>query len=373
MKLMTIFGTRPEIIRLSVIVKVLDRFCDQVLIHTGQNYDANLSDVFLRDLSFRPPNEYLGVRSTGFAEQVAAILSQVSLAIDRYHPDKILVLGDTNSGLASIVAARRGIPVYHLEAGNRCYDDRVPEEVNRRIIDHCSAILMPYTHRSKENLLREGIERDRIFVIGNPIGEVLDTYAEGIMKSGILNRLQLKPEGYFLITMHRAENVDIPQRLKNLVAALHRLSERYGLPVLVSLHPHTADKMRQSDIRPSSQDIRLMEPFGLIDYVALEKNALCVVSDSGTVQEECCIFKVPNVTIRDVTERAETIESGSNVLAGVDPDLIMKCVEMVLGTSRDWSIPPEYLEKHPSVTVAKIVLGAIPASAARLNLSRCAS
>lgn len=357
MKLLTLFGTRPEIIRLSAIIKQLDRFCEQVLVHTGQNYDENLSDVFIRELDLRQPDIYLGVRATGFAEQVSQLLSRSGEVMERLKPDRLLLLGDTNSGLASIVAARLGIPVFHLEAGNRCYDDRVPEEINRRIIDHCSVVLMPYTHRSKENLIREGIERDRIFVVGNPIYEVINIYQGKIDHTDLFSRLELTCQNYFLVTMHRAENVDDPSRLDGLLKGLCLVEEKYQLPIVVSLHPHTADRMKHFglDVRP--QRIQLLRPLGFLDFLALEKNALCVLSDSGTVQEECSIFRVPNVTIRDVTERPETIECGSNILTGAQPQRIAQAVEVVLKSERDWTPPPEYLEKHVSTAITKIVLG----------------
>ncbi len=356
MKVLTLFGTRPEIIRLSVIIRQLDRFCDQVLVHTGQNYDERLSDLFFRDLGVREPDVHLSVRASDFAEQAGAIIAKGGEAIAKMRPDRVLVLGDTNSVLAAIVAARRGIPVFHLEAGNRCYDDRVPEEINRRIIDHCSAVLMPYTHRSKENLLKEGIDRDRIFVIGNPIYEVLNAHASQIEASDVLSRLGLNAKEYFLVTAHRAENVDDPQRLARLFEGLRRVGDTYKQPVIVSVHPHTADRKESFGLEVSEQ-VRLLKPLGFFDFVALERNARCVLSDSGTVQEECCIFGVPNVTIRDVTERPETIECGSNVLSGADPEMIAGAVEIALNSTSDWTSPPEYREPHVSTAVTKIVLG----------------
>jgi UDP-N-acetylglucosamine 2-epimerase (non-hydrolysing) len=278
-------------------------------------------------------------------------------AIDRIKPDRVLILGDTNSGLSSIVAARRGIPVFHLEAGNRCYDDRVPEEINRRIIDHCSTVLMPYTHRSKENLLREGIERDRIFVVGNPIYEVINNYEDRIRNSRILHDLKLEPQKYFVVTMHRAENVDNPDRLACLLEGLSLIGERYQLPIIVSLHPHTADKIQSFGLGSQSAHIKFHTPLGFFDFMALERNALCVITDSGTVQEECCIFRIPSVTIRDVTERPETIECGSNILTGAEPRRILNAVETVLRSPRDWTPPVEYLERRVSTAVIKIVLG----------------
>jgi UDP-N-acetylglucosamine 2-epimerase (non-hydrolysing) len=357
MKVMTLFGTRPEIIRLSQVIKQLDQFCEQVLVHTGQNYDPNLSDIFFQELDLRQPDIHLGIRATGFADQAGQIVARVGEVLAREKPDRLLILGDTNSGLAAIVAARMGIPVYHMEAGNRCYDDRVPEEINRRIIDHCSNVLMPYTHRSKENLLREGIERQRVFVISNPIYEVLNAYAAQIDASNELERLVVTPGDYFLVTLHRAENVDNPNRLEQLLRGLSLVADTYRETMVVSLHPRTADKLAKFSLDPQSEWVRLLKPLGFFDFVKLEKNAHCVLSDSGTVQEECCIFQVPNVTVRDVTERAETVEVGSNILTGADPKWILQSVNVALGTSNSWSPPAEYLEPHVSTTVAKIVLG----------------
>jgi UDP-N-acetylglucosamine 2-epimerase (non-hydrolysing) len=357
MKILTLFGTRPEIIRLSCVIKQLDLFCDQVLVHTGQNFDTNLSDVFFQELDLRPPDIHLGIQAKAFPDQVGQIIAQGGEVLARTKPDRVLLLGDTNSALVAIVAARMGMPVFHMEAGNRCYDDRVPEEINRRVIDHCSNVLMPYTHRSKENLVREGIERQRIYVIGNPIYEVLNTYDEQIEASDVLNQLQVQPQKYFLVTLHRAENVDNEERLEQLLGGLAAVADFYQEPMVVSLHPRTADKMARFGLDPKSERVRLLTPMGFFDFVKLERNAHCVLSDSGTVQEECSIFRVPNITVRDVTERAETIEIGSNMLTGAEPQTILQSVKVVLGSSLSWTPPPEYLEPHVSSTVAKIVLG----------------
>jgi len=366
-KIMTIFGTRPEIIRLSRIIPTVDRHCEHVLVHTGQNYDETLSDVFFRELEVREPDAHLGVRSTGFDEQVAQILVRSAEVMRRERPDRILILGDTNSGLSAIVAARLGIPVYHIEGGNRCYDDRVPEEVNRRIIDTCSTILMTYTHRSKDNLLEEGIPRERIYVIGNPIFEVLTAYADRIEKSDALARFGVAKGEYFAVTLHRTENVDVLERLAELLDSLQAVHERYGLPVVVSLHPRTADRMQAHGVDPKRYDLVFTSPLGLFDWVSLEKNAKCVLTDSGTLQDECSIFHVPIVTLRDVTERAETQEAGSNITVGADRETILRGVDVALSTSADWTTPAEYLEPHVSVTVAKILLGHLPFSRTRLQ------
>ncbi len=357
MKVVTLFGTRPEIIRLSQVIKQLDRFCEQTLVHTGQNYDPNLSDVFFRELELRQPDIHLGVQADSFAEQVGQILARAGEVLARLRPDRLLILGDTNSALAAIVAARLRIPVYHMEAGNRCYDDRVPEEINRRIIDHSSDVLMPYTHRSKENLLREGIARQRIFVTGNPIYEVLQAYADRIEASDVLTRLQIEPDRFFLVTLHRAENVDQPERLEQLLRGLARVADAYQMPMVFSVHPRTADKLARFGLDPQSARVRLLPPLGFFDFVKLERAAHGVLSDSGTVQEECCIFKVPNVTVRDVTERAETVEAGSNILSGADSEMILRAVGIALETNRTWTPPAEYVERDVARTVVKIVLG----------------
>lgn len=357
MKMMTILGTRPEIIRLSLIIPKLDRLCKHVLVHTGQNFDRKLSEIFFEELGLRKPDYFWGVRTEPVGEQIANIISECERVLLEENPDRLLLLGDTNSALTAIIAKRMNIPVYHMEAGNRCYDDRVPEEVNRRIIDHCSDVLMPYTERSRANLLREGIDGERIYVIGNPINEVINHYDSKIYKSKIISYLSLEKNRYFLVTMHRQENVDDESRLYNLTQALILLQKEYKIPVVCSLHPRTRNRMEQFGIIVSNEQIRFLPPFGFFDFVHLERNAFFILSDSGTVQEECCIFKVPSVTIRDVTERPETVECGSNMLSGAEAENIMHCVRAVLDQKCDWTVPDEYSEENVSNTVIKIVLG----------------
>ncbi len=357
MKMMTILGTRPEIIRLSRIIPLLDRYCEHVLVHTGQNYDPTLYDIFFEELGIRPPDHLLECRAESVMGQIGEILTECERIIHAEKPDRLLVLGDTNSALSAIVAKRMGIPVYHMEAGNRCYDDRVPEEVNRRIIDHCSDILLPYTERSRANLLREGIPGERIYVTGNPIKEVLDHYVQQIEASNALENFRLDAGNYFLVTLHRAENVDVEERLNKFVEAFHKLHAEYKLPVICSLHPRTRNRLQKQSKSLDWEGVRSTEPLGLFDFVHLEKNALCVLTDSGTVQEECCIFHVPAVTIRDVTERPETLDVGSTMLSGAEPGSILRCVKTVLGQPRNWSPPPEYLVQNVSSTVVKILLG----------------
>ena len=368
MKVMTILGTRPEIIRLSLVIPLLDQRAEHLLVHTGQNYDPALRDVFFRELGLRAPDVSMDARG-GVAQQVAAILTGAEELLERHRPDRLLILGDTNSGLAALIAARMRIPVFHMEAGNRCYDDRVPEEVNRRVIDHCSSVLMPYTHRSKENLLREGIRRDRIFVTGNPIFEVLQHYGSSIDASGVLERLSVESGGYFLVTLHRAENVDDPRRLKSFLDGLAAVAETWRKPMVVSVHPRTADLLSRHGLAPGSERVRMMPPLGFFDFARLEKSAFCVLSDSGTVQEECCIFRVPNVTLRDVTERPETIECGSNILSGADPGRIVAAVATATAAPPAWEPPAEYLQPRVAPTVLRILFGYDDA----LERSRCAS
>jgi UDP-N-acetylglucosamine 2-epimerase (non-hydrolysing) len=356
MKILTILGTRPEIIRLSRIISKLDSMCEHVLVHTCQNYDFELNEIFFQQLGVRKPDCFLNARGT-FGKQIGIILAEMEKVLRREKPDKFLVLGDTNSSMAAVIAKRMGISVYHMEAGNRCYDDRVPEEVNRRIIDHSSDVLLPYTERSRANLLREGIEGRRIYVTGNPIYEVIRYYDEQTQKCSILDELNLDIQKYFLVTMHRQENVDIKNRLTGIVNALNSLQAEYNVPVIVSTHPRTKKTMAEFGIQTDNKNVRFMSPLGFFEFICLERNAFCVISDSGTVQEECAIFKVPTVTIRDVTERPETIECGSNILSGTETKSIIRCVKAVLALKKDWAAPREYLRENVSELVVRILMG----------------
>ena len=354
---MTIFGTRPEIIRLSPVMKILDQHCEHITVHTGQNFQESLSDIFIKDLEVRTPNVHFGIKSKSFGEQIGQILMKTDEILEEYKPDKVLILGDTNSALSAIVAARRRIPVFHMEAGNRCFDNRVPEEVNRRIIDHSSTILLPYTERSKENLISEGIERERIYVTGNPIKEVLEVFSQKIDESNSLEKFGEKPFEYFLVTLHRSENVDLPERLNQILESFARIVEKFNKNILISVHPRTAEKLAKFGLKPKSDKIKMLEALGFFDFVKLEKNALAVLTDSGTVQEECAIFGIPNVTLRDVTERPETIECGSNILSGADSDSILSALGIAISQPANWEAPNEYLVENVAQIVSKIVLG----------------
>jgi len=355
MKVLTILGTRPELIRLCRIVPKLDRLCRHVVVHTGQNFDHALDGVFFDELGLRRPDHHLGARGT-FGEQIAQILSGMERVLLDEKPDKFLVLGDTNSSLAAVMAKRLGIPVYHMEAGNRCYDDRVPEEVNRRVIDHSSDVLLPYTERSRQNLLREGIAGERIYVTGNPIGEVIGQFQSEIAASQALTRLELEPRRFFLATLHRAENVDRPERLASFVDAFAKLTARHAMPVIVSTHPRTRQRLQESGYRADG-NVRFLDPFGFFDFVRLEKESACTLTDSGTVQEECALLGVPNVTLRDVTERPETVECGSNILSGAEPESVLACAEVALERRGGWWPPQEYLRPDVSEIVVRMVLG----------------
>ena len=364
MKILTILGTRPEIIRLSRVIPLLDEVCDKhILVHTGQNYDNELSSNFFDELGLRTPDYNWEVR--GFVgEQLAGIFTQADLAVNFHHPDRVLVLGDTNSSLAAIVAARLRIPVYHMEAGNRCYDPRSPEEVNRRLIDHASSVLLPYTERSRQNLLAEGIEGRRIFVTGNPIHEVIEYYSGKIDQSDIFNRLEIGRGGYLLVTLHREENVDDSKRLENFLHAFSVLQANYEIPVIISTHPRTRQRIielngtrRSIALGDNFAQIRFLPPFPFFDFIALQQHAFCVLSDSGTVQEESCLLHVPSVTLRDTTERPETVEAGASVLSGADPARIVALVKQVTERKPNWTVPAEYLRTNVAETVVRIITG----------------
>lgn len=353
MNILTILGTRPEIIRLSRIIPLLDRYVNHKTLHTGQNYDATLNDVFFSQLGVRPCDFIIDSKSTSLSEQLGKIFVGVENAVNSFKPDKVLILGDTNSSLAAIVCERLGIPVYHMEAGNRCYDLKVPEEKNRKIIDAISTINMPYTEISRQNLLREGIPNDKIIVVGNPINEVIEYYQSHIDASDILTRLNLEKNQYVIVTAHRSENVDIDQRLKNIFSALDIISK--DLKVVFSCHPRTKNRMEK--LKLQSDNIIVSEPFGFFDFVKLEKNSKLAISDSGTVQEEMCIFNIPTITIRDSTERPETVWCGSNIISGLDVDNILRCYNFIVDNKpQNWPVPAEYIKRNVSQTVLNVLL-----------------
>ncbi|MEK8131262.1 UDP-N-acetylglucosamine 2-epimerase (non-hydrolyzing) [Paenibacillus filicis] len=361
MKIVTILGTRPEIIRLSLIINRLDELADRhVLVHTGQNFTHSLSDVFFEELGLRSPDYVLRHQSPALGVQLSAMFGEVADILERERPDKVLLLGDTNSALCAILSERMGIPVMHMEAGNRCFDLRVPEEKNRKAIDAVSTINMPYTLQSKQNLLREGVPSDRIVLTGNPIYEVLQTYAPRIESSLILERLGLTTKDYYLVTAHRAENVDVPEHLQQILKALNDIASRDNRRVICSIHPRTRSRIAALAEHHLHPLVEFHEPFGFFDFVRLEREALCVLTDSGTVQEECCLFRVPTVTMRHTTERPETVDCGSNVVTGLDAGLIAEAVKLMTRMPADWVFPEGYTDSDVSSKVVKFVLGGKP-------------
>ena len=355
---MTILGTRPEIIRLSLIIKKLDEYASQhVLVHTGQNFTPSLSEVFFQELNIRKPDYILANQQLSLGEQLSKMYKELEQLFLKEKPDKVLILGDTNSGLSAILAERMGISVIHMEAGNRCFDLEVPEEKNRRIIDAISSFNLPYTPQSKENLIKEGIPSNRIIISGNPINEVLKHYEPAIKKSSILEKLSLKENDYFLVTAHRAENVDHEDRLLEIMKGINMVAEFYQKRIICSIHPRTKSRIENISLLEVHPLVEFHEPFGFFDFVNLEKNAFCVLTDSGTVQEECCLFYVPTVTIRKTTERPETIQCGSNMLSGIDADQILTCVHVMVNQLKNWSYPEGYGHVNVSDKVIKVVLG----------------
>ena len=359
MKLATFVGTRPEIIRLSRVIAALDRYMDHVLIHTGQNYDYELNEIFFEDLEIRKPDCFLEAAGKSAAETIGNVIARSDEALGKIRPDAMLVLGDTNSCLAAIAAKRRKIPVFHMEAGNRCFDERVPEEINRKIVDHISDINLPYSDISREYLLREGIQPDRIVKTGSPMFEVLTHYRPKIDKSDALQRLGLKKQEYFVVSAHREENIDSPSHFADLVSLLNGLADRFELPVVVSTHPRTRKRIDAEGVtlRP---EVRLLKPLGFCDYVHLERNAKATLSDSGTITEESSILNFPALNIRDAHERPEGMEEGAVVLTGFNLGRVLEGLRLLESQGRDGNrtlnIVQAYNVPNVSEKVARIIL-----------------
>lgn len=337
MKVMTIVGTRPEIIRLARVMSRLDatQGIVHVLVHTGQNYDHQLNEVFFDDLGLRAPDHYLGVDTSSLGSVLGGVLIGTEKVLLEEQPDAVLVLGDTNSCLATVMAKRMRIPTYHMEAGNRCFDENVPEETNRRLVDHVADFNLAYTEHARRNLLAEGLHPRRVLVTGSPMREVLDHFRPRIEDSDAISRLGLRSRGYFLVSAHREENVDDPERLRMLVECLERVHDVWQLPVVVSTHPRTRKRLEQLNRRIEG-DIRWLEPFGFHDYNKLQLEAACVLSDSGTISEESAILGFPAVTLRDSIERPEALDAGSIIMTGLDADDVARAVDIAM---RDGSVP----------------------------------
>jgi UDP-N-acetylglucosamine 2-epimerase (non-hydrolysing) len=359
LKVMTVVGTRPEIIRLSRTMQVLDDVCEHVTVHTGQNYDYELNGVFYKDLGLRKPDHFLEAAGANAAETIGQVIARVDGVLEKERPEALLVLGDTNSCLSVIPAKRRRIPVFHMEAGNRCFDMRVPEEINRRIVDHVADINLTYSEHSRRYLLAEGMRGDRVIKTGSPMKEVLDFHRAGIEASDIHARLGLEPGRYFTVSIHREENVDDAAHLSSLVGALNALAERYGHPLVFSVHPRTRRRLEAAGAVLDPR-VRAMPPLGFLDYNALQRQAFCAVSDSGTITEESSILGFPAITVREAHERPEGMDEGVVVMSGLSPERILQSVEMTrhqfdhFGPAR---LPEDYNVPNVSWKVAKIILG----------------
>jgi UDP-N-acetylglucosamine 2-epimerase (non-hydrolysing) len=353
-KVVTVVGTRPEIIRLSRLIPKLDEYTNHIFVHTGQNSDPKLNDVFFEDLELRQPDYYLNVDTSSMGSVMGDTIKKSEALFLKEKPDAVMILGDTNSAVAAIVAERMHIPVYHMEAGNRSFDANVPEELNRKLVDHVASFNLPYNDYSLRNLLAEGIHPRKICITGSPIKEIYEHYKGKIAKSNVLTGLGLKKDGYFLVSVHRQENVDLPERLEKVVQCLISVRDTWGLPVLVSTHPRT--KARLEGLGLSNIDgVNFHEPFGYLDYNQLQINAKCVISDSGTISEESALLGFPAVSLRDSIERPESLDAGSMILTGLDPNNLVESIALQLETSSSEDLPRGYENGDFSSRVVKFL------------------
>lgn len=360
-KILTIVGTRPELIKMSLVIERLDRLTEHVLVHTGQNHDYELNQVFFDDLGIRRPDHFLAAAGTGAIDTICRVLGAIDLVLEQERPEAVLIYGDTNSGLAVIAAKRRQIPVFHMEAGNRCFDQRVPEELNRKVIDHLSDINMTLTEHARRYLLAEGLPAERVFKVGSHMPEVLERFRDKIAASSILPCLGLEKGRYFVVSAHREENVDCPSRIAALLACLERLAQEYGWPVVASTHPRTRKHLPEAALAKLSPLVRFLPPFGFTDYIHLQMNAHCVLSDSGTITEEAAILDIPAVTLRDAHERPEGMDAGTLMMCSLDPDAVLdavRCMRDGFGTGWAGRVP-DYDSEAVSAKVVRIVLSYI--------------
>ena len=359
LKVMTIVGTRPEIIRLSRITAKLDQYCDHTFVHTGQNYDYELNEVFFKELEIRRPDVFLETAGKTASQTIGQVIMAADEVFEKYQPQALLLLGDTNSALSAIPAKRRRIPIFHMEAGNRCFDARVPEEINRRIIDHVADINMPYSDIAREYLVKEGLPPDQIIKTGSPMREVIEYYLPKIVASKILSTLKLPAQKYFVVSSHREENVDSPANLTKFVQLLNQVAERYQEPVVVSTHPRTRIRLEQLNI-PVNPLIKFLKPFGFFDYVHLQMHAHCVLSDSGTISEESSILNFPALNLREAHERPEGFEEAAVMLVGLNPERVLQGIEIVKdqprGQERLLNIVQSYAPQNLSDKILRIIL-----------------
>ena len=357
LKVATVIGTRPEIIRLAECIKKCDDCFEHILIHTGQNYDYSLNEVFFEDLELRKPDYFLNVVGSNLGETIGNVIAKSFEIFSKEMPDALLVLGDTNSVLCTIAAKRLKIPIFHMEAGNRCFDQNVPEEINRKISDHISDINLPYTEHSRRYLLSEGFRKDHIFVTGSPLREVLDKYQDKIGQSQIVDKLGLQKGKYIVVSAHREENIDLKNHFELLVDALNQVAEEYKYPIIFSTHPRTQKRIQQLNLKFNPL-IKNIEPLGFFDYVMLQQNSFVVLSDSGTISEESAMMKFPAISIRTSTERPEAIDSGNIVLGGITKNEILQAIDVVKKTEElfnESSVPLEYQIKDTSNRVVRII------------------
>jgi len=361
LKVMTVVGTRPEIIRLSRTIDKLDRYCEHVLVHTGQNYDFELNEVFFNELGIRKPDHFLNAAGGTAAETIAQVIMNVDRVIDEVRPDALLILGDTNSCLAAIAAKRRKVPIFHMEAGNRCFDFRVPEEINRRIVDHTSDINLTYSQIAREYLLRENLPPDQVICTGSPMREVIEHYRQGIEASDVLERQGLTAGQYFVVSSHREENVDSPENLQRLLKVLNTLAERYDEPVIVSTHPRTRKRLEQLDAAAHMHaKVQFMKPFGFLDYIHLQSRARAVLSDSGTITEESSILNFPALNLREVHERPEGVEEAAVMMVGLDVARVLDGLRILedqpRGDDRLLRLVNDYAPANVSDKVLRIIM-----------------
>ena len=356
LKLITLIGTRPEIIRLSEIIKKCDLAFDHILVHTGQNWDYTLNEIFFKDFSLRPPDYYLNSVGTNLGDTIGNIIHLSYELFLKEKPDALLILGDTNSALAAIAAKRLKIPIFHMEAGNRCFDENVPEEINRRIVDHISDVNLPYTEHARRNLINEGLKKDYVFVTGSPLPEVLHTNLQAIHNSDILTQLQLTPEKYILASIHREENIDNANHFLSLMSALNTAAQIYQFPIIFSTHPRTKKTIDAHNFKfhPLVQSV---SPFGYISYNKLQANAFCVLSDSGSLAEEASLLNFPAISVRTATERPETIDKGNMLLGGIDSDSIINNIHIakMLQRTQQNPIPLDYKDLNISDKITSII------------------
>ena len=362
-KVMTIVGTRPELIKMSRVIAEFDKFSNHLLVHTGQNYDFELNEVFFNNLNIRKPDYFLDASGKNSIQTISKVISNVDVVIKKELPDAILLYGDTNSCLSVISAKRNKIPVFHMEAGNRCFDERVPEEINRKIVDHLSDINLVLTEHARRYLIKEGLSQEKIFKTGSHMPEVLNFYKKNILSSHIINKLSLKKQEYFVVSVHREENVDDKENLKEIIHSIDEIFCKYKQPIIISTHPRTEKKLKDFNLNIENEKIKFLKPLGFFDYVNLQLNARLIISDSGTITEEASILNLPAITIRNTHERPEGFDHGTLVMSGLKHNKILSSIDIILSqhnySSQNFSVVDDYRELNVSSKILRIVFSYI--------------